>query len=185
MANDDLVRVGITGDIYIAPVGTALPTNVTSPLNAAFVKVGHVTTDALTEALAVTSEKIRSWQKKGGVRSVVTEYDWTWQFVAMESSATVMELFYGGATTATVGGVSTTTIPIDIESVEKAMVIQIIDGDIITRYALEVVEISDRGDATHNGSDATGYDLTVSVTGGAADLGKRITNDPAFATVAS
>jgi hypothetical protein len=185
MANDDLVRVGVTGDVYVAPVGTTLPTDVTSPLNAAFAMVGHVSTDALTESLKITSEKIRSWQKKGGVRTVVTEYDWTWQFTLLETSTLTLEMFYGGATSATVGDVTTTTIPNELEVVQKAMVIQIVDGLIITRYAIEVAEISDRGDVAHNGSAATGYDLTVSVVGGVDDLGKRLTNDPDFSTVGS
>jgi hypothetical protein len=185
MANDDLVRVGVTGDIYVAPVGTTLPTNISSPLNAAFVKVGHVTVDALSEGLSVTSEKIRSWQKKSGVRTVITEFDWTFQFVALESSALVLEMFYGGASTSTAGGVHTTTIPTEIEAVQKALVIEIIDGDIITRYTSPVAEISDRGDVAHNGSEGTGYDMTISIVGDSTALGYRITNDPNFTTSAS
>lgn len=183
--NDDLVRVGVTGNIYVAPVGTTLPTDVTTSLNAAFELVGHVSTDALTESLKVTTEKIRSWQKKAGVRTVTTEFDWTWQFVALETSALVLELYYGGAASATLGGVTTTTIPIEIGVVQKAMVIEIEDGDVITRYALPVVEISDRGDVAHNGTDGTGYDMTVSAVGNASAMGYRITNDPAFALSAS
>lgn len=183
--NDDLVRVGVTGDIYLAPAGTALPTDVTTALNAAFQAVGHVSVDALTESLSVTNERLRTWQKKNGVRTLVTEFDWTFQFVAMETSPLVLEMFYGGAESATSGGVSTTTITSDLGSVQKACVIEIIDGDIITRYAFPVVSVSDRGDVAHNGSNGTGYDMTLSVDGDALALGYRITNDPAFAALAS
>lgn len=185
MATDELVRVGVTGDVYVAPVGTALPTTATGALNAAFEKVGHLSPDALTEALEVTAEKLRTWQKKAGVRTVTTEVNWTFQFVAMETSPLVLEMYYGGAATTTSGGNSTTEIPLEIENVQKAMVIEIIDGDITTRYALAVVEIGERGEVKHTGSEGSGYDMTVSVVGDSTSLGKRITNDPAFAALAS
>ena len=183
--NDSLVRVGVTGDVYMAPVGTALPTTPTAALNAAFKSVGHVSLDAIVEGFSVTSERIRSWQKKGGVRSVVTEYDWTFQFVAMETSPLVLELFYGGAESDTAAGVSTTTITADVNTVAKACVIDVIDGDIYTRYAIPVVEVSDRGDTPINGSSATERDLTISISGDETALGYRYTNDPAFAALAS
>ena len=152
---------------------------------AAFKPVGHISPDALTEGLSVTSERLRTWQKKGGVRTVVTEYEWTFQFVAMETSPLVLEMYYGGAHSATAAGVSTTTVTEDIGSVTKACVIEIIDGTIITRYAFPVIDVSDRGDVSHTGGDGTGWDLTISITGDATALGYRITNDPAFATLAS
>jgi hypothetical protein len=183
--NDSLVRVGVTGDVYMAPVGTALPTSPTAALNAAFKSVGHLSPDALTESLSLTSERIRTWQKKGGVRTVTTEYDWTFQFVAMETSPLVLEMYYGGADSATVAGTSTTTITSDIGSIQKACVIEIIDGTVVTRYAIPVVDVSDRGDVSHTGGAGTGWDLTVSVTGDATALGYRITNDPTFAALAS
>lgn len=185
MANDDLVRVGVTGDVYLAPVGTALPTSPTAALNAAFTKVGYLNPDALTESLSVTSEKIRAWQKKSGVRTVVTEFDWTFQFVALETSPIVLEMFYGGADTTTALGISTTVVPNDIGVVQKACVVEIIDGDISTRYAISVVEVSNRGDTKHTGTEGTGWDMTISVIGDEASLGARITNDPAFAALAS
>lgn len=183
--NDDLVRVGATGNVYFAAVGTTLPTDVTTALNAAFKPVGYVDPDALTETLSVSTEKVRAWQKKAGVRTLVTEFDWTFQFKAIETSPLVLELFYGGADSATALGVSTTTIPIELATVQKACVIEITDGDVITRYAIPVVEVSDRGETKHSGAEGTGWDLTISVVGDATALGYRITNDPAFAALAS
>jgi len=185
MSNDDLVRVGVTGNVYFAPVGTTLPTDVTTALNAAFKAVGYVNADALTESLSVTTEKVRAWQKKSGVRTLVTEFDWTFQFVALESSPLVLELYYGGADSTTTGGVSKTVIPNDIAAVQKACVIEIVDGDVITRYAIPVAEVSDRGETKHSGSEGTGWDMTISIVGDETALGTRITNDPAFAALAS
>lgn len=184
MTTDDLVRVGVTGNVYVADVGTTLPTDIATALTA-FTAVGHIDPDALTEAFSVTSERIRSWQKKAGIRTVATEVDWTFVFVAMETSPIVLELYYAGAASTTTGGISTTTVTNEPGTVSKAVVIEIIDGLITTRYTFPVVEITERGEATHNGSAASGYELTMSITGDAANLGYRITNDPDFATLAS
>lgn len=184
MTTDALVRVGVTGNVYIADVGTTLPTDIATSLSS-FTSVGHIQPDALTEAFSVATERIRSWQKKSGVRTVTTEVDWTFKFVAMESSPLVLEMFYGGATSATVGGISTTSVTADVTTVEKAMVIEIEDGTIVTRYTFPVVEITERGEAMHNGTAETAYEMTVAITGDAAALGYRITNDPNFAILAS
>jgi hypothetical protein len=183
--NDDLVRVGVTGDVFMGPVGTTLPTDVTTALNAALKPVGHINPDAVTEALSVSSEKVRSWQKKAGIRTIVTEFDWTFQFTVLETSPLVWELYYGQDNSTAVGGLTTVTIENEIGVVQKACVIEITDGDVITRYAFPVVEVSDRGDVKHTGSEGTGYDLTISAVGDAANLAKIYTNDPAFAALAS
>jgi hypothetical protein len=179
--NDDLVRVGITGSVFMAPEGTVLPTDVTTPLNAAFEDVGHIDADALAETYEVAIEKLRSWQKPAGVRTLVTEVNWAFQFVMLETSPLTLELFYSGAQSTSALGVSTTTVTTTPGVVRKASVIEIEDGDVITRFALPVVEVGDRGEVPHQNAAGTGYDITVNVFGSAADLGYRITNDPAFA----
>jgi hypothetical protein len=185
MTSDDLVRVAITGNVYFAPVGTELPTDVTTPLNAAFEAVGHVTADALTESYDVSTEILRSWQKRAGVRTVVTEVAWTWQMVLLETSPLVLELYYSGAQSTSSGGTSTTTVSADPEPVRKACVIEIEDGDVISRFALPVIEVGERGEVPHTSADGTGYDITINVFGDEDDLGYRITNDPLFASIAS
>lgn len=184
--NDNLVRVGVTGSVYAAPVGTALPTNTSSSLNAAFVEVGHVTLDALTEQMSVTKELVRSWQRPVGIRQVTTEVAWTFTFQALETSELVLELYYGGATSAVATGIVTTTIPSVMESTEKAFVIQVDDGNITTRYVIPKGDITDRGEVPIRGTEGTFYEMTVAVLGTSIDaLGYRITDDPVFAALAS
>lgn len=184
--NEDLVRVGITGHVYAGPVGTPLPTDTTTALNAAFQEVGLITPDALTESLEVTKEILRAWQRPTGVRTITTEINWTWQFQAMESSPIVLELYYGGGESNVAGGVATTNIPVLPTETEKAWVIEIIDGDVTTRYAIPKGDVTERGETPHRGSEGTVYDLTVAVLGTTLDdLGYRITDDPAFVALAS
>ena len=144
--NGDLVRVGITGDVFMAPVGTALPTNIATALNAAFKPVGHISEDAVTESYSVTTEKIKSWQSKAGVRTVITEFEWTFQFVALETSPLIFDLYYGDVTGTTATGITTTVIPNDPVPLQKACVVEITDG-----HPVQAVETLSRGARPHLG----------------------------------
>jgi hypothetical protein len=66
------------------------------------------------------------------------------------------------------------------------MVIEIEDGDVITRYALPVVEIGEREEINHSNTEGTMWGVTTNVMGSSIDeMGFRITNDPAFVALAS
>lgn len=184
--NDNLVRVGVRGEVYAAPVGTVLPTTISGPLNAAFVAVGHITMDALTESLDVTKEIVRSWQRPTGIRTLTTEINWTFQFQALETSELVLDLFYGGAVSTVATGVTTTAVPSVMESTERAWVIEVVDGTITTRYVIPKGDVTDRGEVPIRGTEASYYDMTVAVLGTSLDvLGYRITDDPILGALAS
>jgi hypothetical protein len=183
--NEDAVRVGVTGTVFVGPKGTALPDDVTTPLNAAFKSVGFISEDALTESLAITTERLRAWQRPVGIRTLTTEVEWTFQFGMLETSPLVLDLYYGGATTTVDTGVATTDILAWPTSTQRAMVIEIEDGDVITRYAI-VVEIGDREEVNHSNTEGTIWGVTVNVMGSSIDqMGFRITNDPEFIALSS
>lgn len=177
--DDNAVRVGVTGHVYAAPVGTTLPTNVTTSLNAAFDEVGLITPDGLAENYAVTKELLRAWQRPAGVRTITTEVKWTWKFQAYETSFVTLGLYYPGAATSSAGSLATTSIPAVPGDTSRAWVIQIEDGDVITRYAIAKGDVTERGETAHKYDAGTFYEMTVSVLGTTLDdLGTRYTNDP-------
>ena len=183
--NADAVRVGVLMEVWAAPVGTPLPTDVTS-LNAAFEEVGFIDLDALTENLDVTKEILRANQRPTGVRTLTTEVNWTWQFKAMETSPLVLELFYLGAETTVAGGIATTAIPASPADTTKSFVFKEIDGDVTTWYAIPRGDVTNRGEVPHRGTEGVVYDMTVAVLGTSlADLGYRISDDPYLAAAAS
>lgn len=184
--NDNAVRVGVTGNVFVAPIGATLPTDVTTPLDAAFVEVGHIQQDAITEGLEITTELLKSWQRPIGIRTLTTEVAWTFQFQMMETSPLVLELYYGGADTTVASGVATTAIKAWPQATPKAMVIEIEDGNIFTRFALPKVEIGEREEINHVNTNGIMYGVTVNVLGTSLDdMGYRITNDPAMIAAAS
>lgn len=185
--NPGAVRVGITGTVYIAPVGTALPTDIAASLNAAFVSVGFISEEALTESLEITKEKLRAWQRPVGIRNLTTEVNWSFQFGMLETSPLVLDLYYDlDDGTSVAGGVATTAIKAFPQSNQRAMVIEIVDGDVTTRYAIPVVEIGEREEVTHNLSEGTIWGVTADVMGSdLEDMGYRITDDPTFVALGS
>ena len=51
----------VGGAIFTAPVGTALPTTALESLDPAFVGLGYVSDDGLTNSTAMETEKIKAW----------------------------------------------------------------------------------------------------------------------------
>jgi hypothetical protein len=104
----------------------------------------------------------------------------------LETSPLVLDLYYGGAETSVATGVATTGILAWPTSTQRAMVIEIVDGDVSTRYAIPVVEIGDREEVSHSNTEGTVWGVTVNVLGSSIDeMGFRITNDPEFVALSS
>ena len=51
----------VGGCIYRAPVGTSLPTDVTTALNGSFVEMGYISEDGVTNSNSPSSNKIKAW----------------------------------------------------------------------------------------------------------------------------
>lgn len=183
--NDQAVRVGTLTWVYVAPLGTTLPTDL-SPLSGTFVNIGYTDMDALTEGLEVSTEILRASQRPAGVRTLITEVNWTWKFKAMESSKKVLELFYMGAQSTTTAGVTKTPVPGSPDVVRYVMVLEEYDGDVTTRFVLPAVSIGERGEVAHRGTEGVAYEMTANVTATSLDdLGFRYSDDPALASSAS
>lgn len=73
------------GGICYAPLGTAVPTDATTTLSSAFVKLGYVTTDAVTQNVNRSAEDEFAWGNVV-VDTHETEYGVTLTFTLMESS---------------------------------------------------------------------------------------------------
>lgn len=178
--NDEAVRAGLTGKVYVGPVGTTLPTDVTTPLDANFQEAGLVDPDAISETFSVDKNIVRAWQRKGGVRTLTGDVEWTFQFKLLETSPLAYELYFAGDVSVN-SGVAKTAVPNNPTGTEHAFVFEFEDGDVIERVVVPKGDITDRGDISHTSDDATMYELTVTVLGTTSDdLGYRYTNDPTF-----
>lgn len=151
----------IGGAIFVAPVGTALPTDATTALNEAFVGLGYVSEDGLTQAITRDSEAIKAW---GGDTVLTTQTDFaeTFTFKLIEAlNVDVKKVIFGDTN---VTGTLTTGITAITNSKElpaKSFVIEMVQNDALVRKVIPNAKITELGDIVYSDGEAVGYEPTI------------------------
>lgn len=167
MANDVLVGAPLaaTGGVKSAPAGTALPVDADTALDPAYVALGLVGEDGVTETADRSTEQIRAW---GGslARVVQTEFGLSYTFQLLDTTATVLREIHGDdnvtVDTATVG-VEKIAVELNKNPLpEKVYAIEVKDGDRKVRIVIPRGQITAIGDVTYVHSDVIRYELTIS-----------------------
>ncbi len=99
----DIVIAG-NGSVNVAPVGTALPTNPTTALPAAWKNLGYITEDGATFRYDQTKEPVNAWQSFYPLKYRVTGTTAEFDFVLMQMDVDTMPFAFGGGTVTTVAG---------------------------------------------------------------------------------
>lgn len=171
MANDATrVLVGkplVTGGILNAPLGTALPTDATTTLNAAFKAVGYVTDDGVTKSESRDITKINAW---GGdtIAIVQTAFGVDLKFKMAEYlGVAAQSAIYGDDNVeATVGaGTDPDTLKVTVTSAEpptRSWVIAMVQGLSIVRLVIPRARIGETGDTEYKDDDVASLDTTIS-----------------------
>lgn len=168
--NADLARIfGSDLDaIYLAPIGTTLPTTIDGVLDPAFEDVGWLNTDGITESLSGSVEKVRGHQGNGVVRTRISEPGTTVSFVALETKAQTNELRYHEKSTAVTAGVRKTTRGPGQRVSRRVAVVDLFDTDNTTvkeRTIIEVLEITPNGDRVATNADIAAYPFIGEIIG--------------------
>lgn len=150
----DEVLVALTGGVFMADAGAALPTDATSSLSGDYTELGYVSEDGVTESHNETNTQIRAWQGGDVVRVVKTEHNLTYSFTAIETNDAVQEAYYGNYDA---GVVEVNGAP----GKRGRWVIQVIDGDKDVRIVIPDGEVTERGDIQYVNSAAVGYPITI------------------------
>jgi hypothetical protein len=157
----------VGGAIFRAPVGTTLPTNATTTLGQAFVGLGHVSSDGLTNSKSISSSDIKAW---GGavVYSAQTENTDKLKFKLIESkNAEVLKTIYGveNVTVATNGDISVNVGAQDFE--DFAWVVDMLISGGKKRITVSSAKITELGDIVYKDDDVIGYEITLTCALGA------------------
>lgn len=154
------VRVAVTGTINYGPAGTALPTDATTGLDAAFDEVGYADDSGVVQTINEDRNDIVAWQNGDKVRKVRTNHDVMYAFTMLETNEQSLEIYYGDGTftgTLTDGEVQ---IRGDAET-RGEWVIHVIDGDSLIRIVIPDGEVTERGDVSFVNGDAVKYPVTI------------------------
>ena len=161
-------RPNVGGAIFTAPAGTPIPTDATSPLDAAFVELGYAAEDGITNSIDTDTNAVNAW---GGdeVLNEVTSRSETFSFTLIETStATLTEVY--GAENVQVQADDTVVLHNARTLPERIHVYEIIMGSgKIKRIVVPRVKTTELGDVVYNGSDAIGYELTLAALPDAAN----------------
>lgn len=148
------VRVGVTGGVYTAPEGTAIPTDPVSELDAAFDETGYISDAGVTQSIGEDITDLKAWQNGDVVRKIQTSHDLTYAFTMIETSEVTLKAYYGNyaAGVVEINGVQLPHGP---------WVLSVIDGDAEIRVVIPDGQVTERGDISYVNGDAIGYPITI------------------------
>lgn len=146
--NPDAVVLGTANaaGIYVAPVGTTLPTDAGSALDPAFTTLGYLSDDGVSLGADTTSEDIRAWQSKAPVRTVITEKTLTLGFQMIEFSPATTALYFDQDLPVEQSGAFALEVRSDGGGKQYAVVIDTRDGDVLVRYCFPRATLSSNED---------------------------------------
>ena len=156
-------KPNVSGAVYRAPLGTTLPTDATTALDAAFVSLGYVSEDGLSNNNELSVEATKAW---GGIivlRSL-TEMNDEFSLTLIETkNEDVLKAVYGDDNV-TVDASGNITVNVVAEDPEEAVwVFELaLRGGIAKRIVIPDGAITSRDEITYNDSDAVGYGITIS-----------------------
>lgn len=164
-ANVAVGQPSVTGAINAAPIGTTLPTDASTALDAAFENLGYISEDGLTNSIATDNQNTVAW---GGdvVLKQQTSRDETFTFRAIETNGVVLRQAYGDENV-TVTGTSIEIIHNGDDMPYQSYVMNIVMGKTATgtrikRIVVPMSKITEIGDIVYNNTDPIGYDFTLS-----------------------
>lgn len=153
----------IGGAIYVAPVGSTLPTSAIATLDAAFKCLGYCSDDGLTNDNSPESDNIKAW---GGdvVLTVQTEKADEFGVTLIEvMNEDVLKVVYGSTN---VTGALSTGLTITANSKEldswAFVVDMILNGSGKKRIVIPNGKVKEIGTITYKDDEAVGYETTIS-----------------------
>lgn len=182
MATDaSLARIfGSDADaVYLAPIGTAVPTSLDEELDVAFEDVGWIHSDGITETATGSKSVIRGHQGGGVVRTIIEESGTTVAFTALETKAQTNELRYNVKESTSATGVRTEKRGAGQKVSARVAVLDFFDADDVTiaeRWIIDRFEIVPDGDRVMVNNDIAGYPFSGEIIGDYTVLA----TDPAY-----
>lgn len=161
VANVAVGKPATGGAIFKAPAGTSLPTDATTSLSGAYVCLGYISEDGVTNNNSPESDTIKAW---GGdtVLTLQTEKPDTFAFTMIESqNVDVLKAVYGDANVSGTLGSGITVRANSTEAEAGVWVIETILGTTLSRTVIPNGKVSEIGEITFKDDTAVGYNITV------------------------
>lgn len=166
MSTASNVTVGkprVAGGIYRAPLGTTLPTDAKTALGSAFVEMGYVSEDGVTNSLSPDVNIVKAW---GGDVVYATDNGKTDTFAMtlIETlKADVLKAVHGSGNVTGTSASAGIAVTVNNDPAEEAVwVIEMIQrGGILKRIVIPDGIITDIGDISYTDNDPSGFPITI------------------------
>lgn len=161
-ANIALGAPNIGGAVFVAPAQTAIPTDASTLLGAAFKSVGYCTTEGIKEQPTLTTVEIKEW---GGstVLSPVDEHGTKYVIELMETSALTLGIIYGEENVTTEENATIKVVGNPKYRKDHVWVIEELISDTrIQRTVIPRGKITAIGEIAHKRTEVKKYVITVS-----------------------
>lgn len=153
----------LVGAVFFADVGTTLPTDATSALDAGFSDLGFVSEDGVTNSNTPETDDIKAW---GGqvVLTVQTSKPDEFKLTLIESlNSGVLKVVYGDDNVTVDGGTGAITVQATAaEQEEHSFVITMaLRGGATRRIVIPNGKLKEVGDVVYKDDEAIGYEITL------------------------
>ena len=152
----------VGGAVHWAPLETTLPTSATASLDAAFVDLGYVSEDGLTNNNSPESDTVKAW---GGdtVLSLQTDRPDTFSLTLLEAmNADVLKTVYGSDNVVEDAS-GNLTVKATAQDMPSGVWVfdMILKGGRAKRIVVPNGTISELGDIVYKDDEAVGYNITI------------------------
>jgi len=149
--------------VYLAAVGTAPPTDTTSPWGTGWKILGYLSDDGPTIGQNTDSEDLTPWQSIAPIRSVITGRQVTLQMVLWQLNELTLGLYFDtDVPTPGAGGEISMDVRTDQAGHQYAVGIDSQDGDRVLRIAFPRANLTDAGDMPIKRGATVPLDVTLS-----------------------
>jgi hypothetical protein len=149
--------------LYIAPVGTAAPTDTMTAWGSGWRAIGYISDEGITMGSSTESEDLIPWQSRTAVRTILTSRTLTLGFTMWQlNEANLAVYFDSPAPTGTPGDSWKLDVRSDTSGQTYAIGIDTKDGDNVVRYIFGRANLKENGDIVLTTNGAQGYPVVLS-----------------------
>ncbi len=168
--NSDNVRVGYAGSVYVGLLGATAPVDPETAWDGDdWIELGHISEDGISEQASQDVAEFKAWgYPNSPVRIQTTSEEFSFSITFMESNIQVLSLFHNielddFVNTAAGGGhrqFLKVVKGLATQPQVRALGIDVVDGDHLTRIIVPKAQVTDRGDLSYKTDENVGYQMT-------------------------
>lgn len=152
----------VGGALFMAPLGTAVPTDAKTPLDEAFTCLGYATEDGLQNSVEADEEKFKAW---GGDVVLVsqTSHEESFTFSLMEIDEHTLKLAFGADNVTVESDGSIKVLSNSKEKPKYVFVFEtLLSNNRVQRIVVPKGNVGSSWDVTYTDGEIIAYELTVS-----------------------